>query len=289
MVLDIARRIWRSIVPLPARLRIRRSVADLPHRLLDALPDLAERLLNLSPLPPARLRARVGLTSSRREFKEVGRAGASALLAALDEAGYSNVTHPRWVDFGCGSGRIGRHLGELRNIRQLVGVDVDREAVEWCRRHLPGDYAVIGERPPTAMASHSADVICAVSVFTHMDEPAQRSWLQELHRLLRPGGFFVLTSHSPELTWTRPDLTAEQHRELASRGFLFAPAPGPFNDHSTFQTDSFLNEFCSGLFTPKLFQPFGLGGYQDLSVWERKIDLSDETGPSAAAPPTVSG
>jgi SAM-dependent methyltransferase len=287
MLIDSARRAWRRSVPEPTRRRIRRLVTDLPHRLRDAVPDLLERLASARPLPPARLRARVGLTSSRREFREVGGTAARCVLAALAESGSEVVDSPRWLDFGCGSGRVARHLS-TQPIR-LVGVDVDGEAVAWCGRNLPGEYTAIGPRPPIPMPDASADVVCAVSVFTHMDETAQRDWLREIHRLLRSGGAFVVTTLSPELTWTRPDLTSDQHAALASRGFLFAAASGPFNDSSAFQTERYLRESWSDLFAPRLFQRGGLGGYQDLSVWERRAAVSGPLDSPAGAPRAAGG
>lgn len=287
MVPDAARRAWQQSVPLPARLRIRRTLTNLPHRVRDAVPDFLERLSSRDPLPPAWLRRRVGLTSSRREFLEVGRIAAGGLLSAVVDAGCSVGDYPRWLDFGSGCGRVARHLGRHPAIRRLAGVDVDRDAIEWCRRNLAGDYRLIGSRPPLPMADESADVVFAVSVFTHMDEPVQREWLKEIHRVVRPGGLLVVSSHPPELTWTRPDLTSDQHRELENRGFLFAPAAGPFNDSSTFQSESFLRENWSGLFAPRLFRAAGLGGYQDLSVWERRSAVTARSDSSAASPPTA--
>jgi len=67
-------------------------------------------------------------------------------------------------------------------------VDVDRGAIAWCSRHLPGDFRAIGPKPPLSDLPGSYDRICAVSVLTHMDEPAQRVWIAELRRLLRVGG-----------------------------------------------------------------------------------------------------
>jgi SAM-dependent methyltransferase len=289
MTLERARRAWRSAVPPPARRRIRRFVTDLPHRLRDAVPDLVERFSSRSPLPPARLRARVGLTSSRREFLEVGSTARDSLLAAIAEAGCSLDDYPRWLDFGCGSGRIARHLSGRSGARRVFGVDVDRTAVEWCRRHLSGEFLVGGSAPPTALAEASVDVVYAVSVLTHMDEPMQGDWLGELHRLLRPGGLLLVSTHSPELTWTRPDLTPIAHRRLREDGFLFVPAAGPFNDNSTFQSEGYLRRSWTGRFSLRLFKPFGLSGYQDLSVWEREKVLTDRHALSTSSPRGVSG
>jgi SAM-dependent methyltransferase len=39
------------------------------------------------------------------------------------------------------------------------------------------------------------DLVYSLSVFTHLSEPLQRFWIDELARVLRPGGFLLITTH----------------------------------------------------------------------------------------------
>lgn len=111
------------------------------------------------------------------------------------------------------------------------------------------------------------DLVYSVSVFTHLDDAAQRSWLAEIRRVLRPGGIFVASTHAPELTWSRPDLAPEQRRSLSETGFLFAPGVGRFNEASAFHSERYLRAEWGRLFELKSFQSHGLAGYQDLALW----------------------
>jgi SAM-dependent methyltransferase len=189
---------------------------------------------------------------------------AFAALIAPGEA------YPRWLDFGCGSGRIARHLVGTDPMRELWGVDVDREAVAWCARNLPGAaFRTIGPAPPTALPAAHFDAVVAGSVFTHLSEDAQGLWLTELHRLLRPGGLLIACTHSPKLTFMRPDLTGSQHGELAGRGFLFAPGGGTFNEDSAFHSREYLERAWSPWFRLELFEELGYCGFQDLSGWRK--------------------
>jgi len=212
------------------------------------------------PLPPARLRSRVGIDSSRAHYLTVGAQAARDVVSIVPDV------EGRWLDFGCGSGRVARHIIALPGVA-MSGVDIDAPAVRWCARHLPGDFRVIDPDPPMPFAEATFDVVYAVSVFTHFDEPGQFRWLSELRRVLRDGGVLVASTHSPDLTYNRPDLTQKHHEELAGRGFTFIPGAGAFNDDSAFHTAAYLAREWSRWFELVEHRPAGLNGYQDLSLW----------------------
>ncbi len=261
-----ARKLARRVVPIAWRRRIQRLLREAPIRLRDLGPDLVSSR-DIGALPPPRLRIRVSLTSSRSEFLLVGRDACAAIRRVFEASRRANQRYPRWLDYGCGSGRLARHLAALSEVEELCGVDVDGDAIAWCSAHLPGLYLVIPERPPTGLPAGHFDVVCAVSVFTHLDEKRQLEWLAELHRALRPGGLLIASTHAPELTYMRPDLSREQLTFLSRRGFLFAPGHGEFNDDGTFHTRQYLMETWGRLFGLLHYEDYGLNGYQDLSVW----------------------
>jgi SAM-dependent methyltransferase len=246
----------------------RRGLRELPCRARDFLPDLIELVPSRRlPLPPAGLRQKVSRRSDRHEFLEVGKAGSLAIRDALEQSRSSSETYPRWLDFGCGPGRLARHLLQLDVVREFLGVDVDAEAIAWNQDHLKGVYQTIEAEPPTELPSNLFDVVVAVSVFTHLSENSQLRWLREMHRVLRPGGVLIASTHSPGLTFTRPDLTSAQHEELQVRGFLFARGNGSFNEDSAFHSRTYLLDTWGRLMGMLRFENSGMAGYQDLSVW----------------------
>jgi ubiquinone/menaquinone biosynthesis C-methylase UbiE len=111
--------------------------------------------------------------------------------------------------------------------------------------------------------------VYAASVFTHLPEHRQDTWLHELYRVLRPGGILIASTHSPELTWTRPDLSPEARGALQVKGFVFAPGSGSFNDDSAFHSREYLLAHWGRLFRNVDHRPFGLTNYQDLAAWVR--------------------
>jgi SAM-dependent methyltransferase len=102
----------------------------------------------------------------------------------------------RALDFGCGAGRILRHLLAEAQVAELHGVDIDEPSIDWLRDNLapPLHVAVNGERPPLRFGDRHFDLIWAISVFTHITEEWS-AWLLELHRILRPGGLLIASFH----------------------------------------------------------------------------------------------
>ena len=247
---------------------IRKVLREAPVRLVDALPDLADFFL-VAPLPPARLRHRVAGTSSRRSFVRRGAEARAAIEDVVSSAELDSSDFPRWLDFGCGCGRVGRHLASAPFVEELTGADVDGEAIAWAAAHLSGTYCAIAPDPPTGFDTGRFDAIYAGSVFTHFAEERQLLWLTELHRLLRPGGILIASTHSPSLVWSRPDLPPAARDALATRGFAFAPGNGPFNEDGAFHSTDYLVSRWGRLFGLRHFRQYGLNGYQDLAVWEK--------------------
>ncbi|HEY7369284.1 MAG TPA: class I SAM-dependent methyltransferase [Thermoanaerobaculia bacterium] len=263
------KRLLKTVVPAPARRRLRRWQAELPTRLRDAPGDLLDSLPlpGRVPFPPARLRARVGWTRSRREYE---RAGGDAARSVLDAFGaHGNSPGGRWLDFGCGSGRLARHFLASPSRPRLVGADVDLEALLWCARHLPGAFVGIPAHGTLPFRDAAFDVVVASSVFTHLDRGPARGWLAEIRRVLVPGGLLLASTHSERLAYLRPDLTAEDRRALEQEGFAFRKGSGPFNDACAFHTREFLARDWGGFFDLAEHRPHGLAGFQDLTVWRR--------------------
>ena len=94
------------------------------------------------------------------------------------------------LELGPGSGRITRHL--IGRCREILLVDYSREACEWLQHYLAGKgaYRIYPIDKPVwpTIPAESADFACAFGVFEHIDLDDMRWYVEEMYRVLAPGG-----------------------------------------------------------------------------------------------------
>lgn len=107
------------------------------------------------------------------------------------------VVLDRYIDLGCASGRVLRHMALENPEIEVLGCDINRLHVEWCNAHLPPKCIVFQNHsiPSLPLADDSVALVSAFSVFTHI-EALETAWLMEIRRILRPGGLAWLTVHT---------------------------------------------------------------------------------------------
>lgn len=123
-----------------------------------------------------------------RRRRKVGRAYDMALEIARVIPRGSEV-----LDVGCGNGYIAHHLSALLGTR-VTGIDVANST------EAPIDYQRYdGREFPAANASYDAIVLAYV---LHHAQDLQ-SMLEEMKRVLRPGGVAIIYEDLPETLWDR--------------------------------------------------------------------------------------
>ncbi len=148
------------------------------------------------PYPPGKLIHTVAGTRDTAWFWQGGLLGVKTIVDLLARRSLSLDTRTSILDFGCGCGRVIRHLAPLAPRARLHGTDYNAALVRWCRRELAGaEFSTNGLAPPTRHADGTFDLVYAFSVFTHLTEPLQHAWMAELCRILRPGGLLIITTH----------------------------------------------------------------------------------------------
>lgn len=156
--------------------------------------DFAEALeRDLAPLPTTKNREGY-YGPNHFSYWASGLEDAKNALAAAEKY---DVKVKTFLDLGCASGRVIRHIPQLIENSEVIGCDINRLHVEWCNAFLPENITVFQNHsiPSLPLESNSVDVTTAFSVFTHI-EAFETTWLAELKRILRPGGIAWITVHS---------------------------------------------------------------------------------------------
>jgi SAM-dependent methyltransferase len=164
---------------------------------------------------------------------------ADIVVEALERGGGDISAVRRALDFGCSSGRTLRPLVAAYPEIEWHGVDPNAPAVEWAAEHVTGArFAVSRSDPPLDCPDGSFDLVYAVSIWSHFDEPSARRWLEEIHRVIEPGGHLVLTIHGAESIafygsrgLRPPEQLDEIVGALQRRGFWFVQEFGEEGDH----------------------------------------------------------
>jgi SAM-dependent methyltransferase len=197
------------------RLRLLGPVYRVYERALALGPDRASAVPDDGlPLPPRDLIVRVTGSADPDWFVESGRLAAGSIRTALMRHGLNVEQFDSLLDFGCGCGRVIRNWRALPSTK-VHGSDYSAKAIAWSRANLPfARFETNGLAPPLAYEDRSFDFIYALSVFTHLPEPLQDAWMRELSRVLRAGGYLVITTHGESY---RGKLTAAE-RERFDRG-----------------------------------------------------------------------
>jgi SAM-dependent methyltransferase len=162
------------------------------------------------PIPPVRLIVPVTGSADATWYNEGGRLAAESMRRLLCEAGVDPGGFVSILDFGCGCGRVIRHWRSWTRAA-LYGTDCNPKLVAWCRRNLPfAKFQSNTLEPRLDYADEQFEFAYALSVLTHTPADLQQPWMNELWRILRPGGYLLITTQGDEYL---PKLTdAERER-----------------------------------------------------------------------------
>ncbi len=223
------------------------------------------------PVPPGLLKQAVG--GRRADFLATGwriYSDLKRLLAAL--GGWPEFD--RILDWGCGCGRVLRYLYQEVPPARLFGCDIDRGAIRWISRAAEGSsFQRIRKVPPTPYAAGQFDLVYGISILTHLTEAMQHRWLDELHRITRPGGVVAVSIHGPELV--PPPLRSRLDRDgfvdVGSRqAFYFAPYAGLGYYRTAYHTPRYVEECWSDQFEVLEYACRGLNAHQDMVLMRRR-------------------
>jgi len=129
------------------------------------------------------------------------------------------------LDLGCGPGLYAEEL-VARGARRIVGVDGSAEMVRLARERVRGPasfYCQDLQAPLTWADDGEFELAVMPLVIHHLDDRVAA--LNEIARVLRPGGRLVVSTHHPTSDWVRHGgsyFTVERIRERWRRGWEIA-------------------------------------------------------------------
>jgi SAM-dependent methyltransferase len=268
----------KSVKPyIPRRvLPLARSVYGTYMRILCWYADLRDRRYaeraEFARLPPASLRYRVHGTPDVEGFLNVGKKWSRIIEATLEKIGKDFDSFQNVLDFGCGCGRTLIWFANRSRSPRLYGTDIDTEAISWCRANLDSArFSVNDPLPPLEYPSETFDLVYAISVFTHLDEGYQFSWLNELKRVTRPEGIVLLTVHGRH-AWE--DLPREDVVDIESKGFKFIASntmKGIFPEwyQNAYHSEEYVLDRYSKYFDVLAYIPKGMSDLQDVVILQK--------------------
>jgi len=223
------------------RALIKLGLAPIAHKALESFRAMRAPKNPLTdakglPFPPRRLTQLVTGNMNARDFLASGENCANFFKVLIDRNGGDFASMERVLDFGCGCGRLARHMPSLTDA-EFHGSDLHPRLIKWCQDNLEGQYAVNGLTPPLVYKDAYFDGLYMLSVFTHLRLDTQNLWINEMARIMKPGGLALVTFHDEHHVNGTPEIKAQ----LDKTGFFVR---NDFSEGSnfmgTFQTQAFI-------------------------------------------------
>jgi SAM-dependent methyltransferase len=232
----------------------------------------AEQHLNHE-APPAPLRQRVHGDSVLLYFIAAGQVIAGDIVRALPRD-LRLTRESVSLDFGCGCGRVVSFLKKSLP-GSFFATDIDKEAISWCQVHMSelARFSSNDAWPPLRFQTGYFDFIYSISIFTHLPEDMQIAWLQELSRVMKPGGHAFLTVQG-EWLFPAGHLPQSEVDRFSETGFYYHP--GELTDglpefyRTTFHSENYIRTRWADFFDIENIVRRGINNHQDIVICRKR-------------------
>ena len=164
-------------------------------------------------LPPDELMYEIGLVNYQW-YWESGQEAAAEFAALFQQFHPSSAKAV--MDWGCGVGRVTRHLPQYFPEAGIFGIDINTTSIQWLQQHIPSITFLYSTEIHQLLPS-SFDLIIGTSVLTHIPADHQASSLLQLQQWLAPHGIACISTRG---TYYHPELSSDQLRQLEYNGLL---------------------------------------------------------------------
>ncbi len=181
---------------------------------------------------------------------------------------YVNLENARILDWGCGPGRIIRHLPSIIGEKaEYFGTDYNKKTIQWCSTNLLGisfNLNTLDANLP--YPDNFFDVIYGISIFTHLSENMHYQWFNELNRILKPGGILFVTTQGVnfESKLTKNELQGFKDGQIIIRGKV----KEGHRTYSAFHPVKFMNKlFREAKVREHVVLPYENSNYPPQDIW----------------------
>ena len=141
----------------------------------------------------------------------------------VDEARpFIKLENTNILDWACGPARVVRHMPDfVPKSAALFGTDYNLKSILWCKENINGvTFNHNSDQATLPYDDHFFGLIYGISIITHLSVEKHQEWIQEMYRLLKPGGILILTSHGDNFKskLSREELLIYNSGQLVIRG-----------------------------------------------------------------------
>ena len=126
------------------------------------------------------------------------------------------------LDIGCGTGGM---ISILKDFGHTIGIEVNPEAAEFARGR-GYDSVIVHDAKTLPFADQSFDIVTAFDIIEHIED--DRQFVNEIIRVLKPGGKFFLSTAAFNFLWSVFDERAHHYRRYTRKSL--AGMLNRFND-----------------------------------------------------------
>lgn len=140
------------------------------------------------------------------------------------------------LDVGCWSGQF-EHLS-VGVVNSIVGIDPGKEAIAYAKEKIPQAKFKVGNALNLKFADKSFEAVIFVEVIEHLPKGAEKKALKEIYRVLKPGGYLILSTpnNHPLSIFMDPAYFLIGHRHYSMKRVEKMLASSGFNVVNKYQT-----------------------------------------------------
>lgn len=153
---------------------------------------------------------------------------------------FRDIKGKKVLDIGCGTGRIIPDL--LEKEAKVTGADVSTEMLKIAVKKFPNSTFVKADIRELPFKDDSFDIVISAFVIVHLKQCELEEAFNEVYRVLKPGGSFILTNINQKKA---PKLKVKNLGEIVIKSYYHIPEhviEALNNCCFSIETEDFINE-----------------------------------------------